>query len=134
MEHISTELDSGIDNQRLRICEQIKFGSDDGKAALSKATEHVFPKSNKYLCTKHLKDNINHYCQNKVGMPKTDRDRIMKKCFESDGLEDADTIIDFENKSKELNDHSRDIYPVFTTVKPRLFEVSGTARFSSNYR
>ena len=48
-------------------------------------------------------------------MPKTDRDMFMKKCFESGGLEDADTIIDFETKSKELNDHSRDIYPVFTT-------------------
>ena len=75
LEHVPTEVDNGIDDIEVRISEQMEFGSDDEKA-LTKAIEHVFPNSERYLCTKHHKDNIKHYCQNNVGMPKTDR----KKC------------------------------------------------------
>ena len=92
LEHVATELDSEIGDVELRISDKMEFGSDDEKA-LTKAIEHVFPNSTRYLCTKHLKDNIKHYCQNKVGMTKTDRDNIMNKLFGDDGVVEADTTI-----------------------------------------
>lgn len=45
----------------------MEFETDDEKA-LTRAIEHVFPSATRYLCTKHIKDNVNHYLQNKVGM------------------------------------------------------------------
>jgi len=61
----------------------MEFGSDDEKA-LTKATDHVFPSANRYLCTKHLKDNVTHYIKNKTGMDKLctarrDYDKVIRK-------------------------------------------------------
>ena len=124
LEHVATELDSEIGDVELRISDKMEFGSDDEKA-LTKAIEHVFPNSTRYLCTKHLKDNIKHYCQNKVGMTKTDRDNIMNKLFGDDGVVEADTTIEFETKSEQLVNLVRDKYPAFANyydsrLQPRL--------------
>ena len=124
MEHVATELDSEIGDVELRISDKMEFGSDDEKA-LTKAIEHVFPNSTRYHCTKHLKDNIKHYCQNKVGMTKTDRDNIMNKLFGDDGVVEADTTIEFETKSEQLDNLVRDKYPAFANyydsrLQPRL--------------
>ena len=48
LEHVSTELDNGIDNVELRISEHMEFGSDDEKA-LTKAIDHAFPQAKRYL-------------------------------------------------------------------------------------
>ena len=90
LEHVSTELDSEIDSIELRISDHIEFGSDDEKA-LTKADDHMFPQAKRYLCTKHLKDNIKNYCQNKVGMSKKDRQKIMAQIFGDSGITDANT-------------------------------------------
>ena len=80
LEHVATEVDNEIETVELRVSDKMEFGSDDEKA-LTKAIEHVFPLTERLLCTKHLKDNIKHYCQNKVGMPKNDREMIMARLF-----------------------------------------------------
>ena len=67
LEHIKTELESDIEAVELRLPESIEFGTDDEKA-LTKAIDNVFPSSIRVLCTKHLKDNVKHYLQNRVGM------------------------------------------------------------------
>ena len=79
----------------------MELGSDDEKA-LTKAIEHVFPSARRYLCTKHLKDNIKFYLQNKVGIDKVERDTVMKSLFGSEGIVDANTTIEFENRSDKL--------------------------------
>ena len=124
LEHVATEVDNDIDEIEVRISEQMEFGSDDEKA-LTKAIEHVFPLSERYLCTKHLKDNIKHYCQNKVGMPKTDRQNVMNKLFDQDGPVDSNTTVDFDVRADEIDSTTKEKYPVFahyfeSNLKPRL--------------
>lgn len=124
LEHIATEIDSEINRQcRIQNIRKMEFGSVE--KVLTKAIEHVFPKSERLLCARHLKDNIKHYCQNKVGMPKAERENIMARMFVENGLADANTTIDFDTKSEELDGLIKDKYPMFakyfkTSVRPRL--------------
>ena len=90
----------------------MEFGSDD-KKALTKAIDHVFPQVKRYLCTKHLKDNLKNYCQNKVGMPKKDREEIMIQLFGDDGMAEANTTVDFEARAGEIDNWTKEKYPVF---------------------
>ena len=115
LEHVSTEVDNDIDEIEVRISEQMEFGSDDEKA-LTKAIEHVFPLSERYFCTKHLKDNIKHYCQNKVGMPKTDRQNVMNKLFDQDGLVDSNTTVDFDVRADEIDSTTKRKVPYVCTL------------------
>jgi hypothetical protein len=39
--------------------------------AITKAIENSFPNAKRRLCTKHLKDNVKHYLQNRVGVNTT---------------------------------------------------------------
>lgn len=124
LEHVATEVDNEIETVELRVSDKIEFGSNDEKA-LTKAIEHVFPLTERLLCTKHLKDNIKHYCQNKMGMPKNDREMIMAKLFAENGLADANSTVDFDAKSHELESSTKQKYPVFakyfeTNLEPRL--------------
>ena len=124
LEHVATEVDNEIETVELRVSDKMEFGSDDEKA-LTKAIEHVFPLTERLLCTKHLKDNIKHYCQNKVGMPKNDREMIMARLFSENGLADANSTVDFDNKCHELESSTKEKYPVFaryleTNLEPRL--------------
>ena len=124
LEHVATEVDNTIDSVKLRVSEKMEFGSDDERA-LTKAIEHVFPGSERLQCTKHLKDNIKHYCQNKVGMHTKDRENIMDSLFGQDGIADANTTIEFDTKSAELEISTKEKYPAFakyyeTNLQPRL--------------
>ena len=65
--NLSSELQSDVDLE-LRIPEIMELGTDDEKA-LTKALEHSFPNSTRYLCTKHLKDNIKITWQTKRQSP-----------------------------------------------------------------
>lgn len=112
LEHIATELDSEIDTVEVRISDSMEFGTDDEKA-LTKAIDHVFPAAKRYLCTKHLKDNVKHYLQNNVGMDKSQRDNIMQKIFGTGGIIGANSTIDFETRSGDLKSIVEENYPVF---------------------
>jgi predicted dienelactone hydrolase len=50
---------------------------------------------NRRLCTKHLKDNVKHYLQNRVGVNTTERNNIMSAIFGDDGLVSADVTATF---------------------------------------
>ena len=69
-----------IDNLELRIPEDIEFGSDDEKA-MTNAISNAFPQERRRLCTKHLKDNVKHYLQNRVGVDSKERKEIMDSLF-----------------------------------------------------
>jgi len=102
----------------------MEFGSDDEKG-ITKAIEHVFPLATRYLCTKHLKDNVRHYLQNKIGVEKGERDIIMAQIFGTGGITDANNTIDFESRSEHLetiiNKQHPTFAPYFTnSLKPRL--------------
>ena len=112
LEHIKTELESDIGAVELRLPEHIEFGTDDEKA-LTKAIDHVFPSATRVLCTKHMKDNVKHYLQNKVGMEQPIRECVMDKIFGTDGIADANCTIDFEAKSDELKLSLQDRYSTF---------------------
>ncbi|CAC5399028.1 unnamed protein product [Mytilus coruscus] len=85
----------------LRIPEELVFGSDNEKA-LTKAITDAFPKSTRLLCTKHLKDNLKHYLQNKVGVDVKERTKLMDVIFGTEGVVNADNTIDFEEKSTAI--------------------------------
>ena len=102
----------------------MEFGSDDEKA-LTKADDHMFPQAKHYLCTKHLKDNIRNYCQNKVGMSKKDRQKIMAQIFGDAGITDANTSVEFLARAETIVNSTRERYPVFaiyfeSNLKSRL--------------
>jgi hypothetical protein len=69
-----------IDNLELRIPEDIEFGSDD-KKAMTNAISDAFPQARRRLCTKHLKDNVKHYLQNRIGVDSKERKEIMDSLF-----------------------------------------------------
>ncbi|KAL3882327.1 hypothetical protein ACJMK2_028681 [Sinanodonta woodiana] len=102
----------------------MEFGSDDEKAT-TKAIEHVFASATRYLCTKHLKDNVRHYLQNKIGIVKGERDAIMAKIFGTGGIANANTTIDFDSHSEDLETIINEQHPTFapyciSNLKPRL--------------
>lgn len=92
----------------------MEFGSDDEKA-LTKAIEHVFPKLNRYLCTNIWRIISSIIVKIRLACRKRTETGSWNNFFERNGLVDAETTIDFEMKSKELDDHSREMYPVFAT-------------------
>ena len=102
LKHVETELSQNVESLEIRLPENMEIGTDDEKA-LTKAIEHVFPNATRYLCTKHLKDNVKHYLQNKVGVERKEREAIMNSIFGDDGIVDANSTIDFETRSSELD-------------------------------
>ena len=123
LEHVETALDLDINNVQLRLSENMIFGSDDEKA-LTKAIDQVFPDATRMLCTKHLRENVQFYLQSKVGTERGQRQAIVNSIFGADGLLNADTTIEFETRSQQLETSSEQL-PAFqnyyrTRLKPRL--------------
>ena len=91
----------------------------------TKAIDHVFPSATRYLCTKHLKDNVKHYLLNKVGTEKRERETLMNSLFGDGGIVDANCTVDFSSRSSDFEDMLKNKYPVFDNyyaknLKPRL--------------
>ena len=123
-EHVSTELDSEIDSVELRTSDHKELDSDDEKA-LTKAIDHTFPQAKRFLCIKHLEDNIKNYSQNKVGLSKKDRQEIMAQIFGDAGITDPNTSVDFLARAEQIDNSTRERYPVFaiyfeSNLKSRL--------------
>ena len=121
LKHVETELSQNVESLEIRLPD-----TDDEKA-LTKAIEHVFPNATRYLCTKHLKDNVKHYLQNKVGVERKEREAIMNSIFGDDSIVDANSTIDFETRSSEINNKYSKEMPVFSEyfnsrLKPKLYE------------
>ena len=121
--HLYAELEHSIDNIELRLHESIEFGSDDERA-ITKAIENSFPNAKRRLCTKHLKDNVKHYLQNRVGVNTTERNNIMSAIFGDDGLVSADDTFNFKAKSlqvKEVAENYKQFVEYYDChLKPRI--------------
>ena len=121
--HLCAELEHSIDNIELRLHESIEFGSDDERA-ITKAIENSFPNAKRHLCTKHLKDNVKHYLQNRVGVNTTERNNIMSAIFGDDGLVSADDTFNFKAKSlqvKEVAENYKQFVEYYDRhLKPRI--------------
>ncbi|ESO87422.1 hypothetical protein LOTGIDRAFT_166572 [Lottia gigantea] len=89
-----------IEDFEIRFDQSIEFGTDNERA-MTKAIEHSFPNATRRLCTKHLKDNIKFYLQNK-GVNSKLRKQIMEHIFGDSGLVNADDSITFERLSIEV--------------------------------
>ena len=60
------------------------FGSDEEKA-IRGAIAKSFPQSSIVGCVRHLKKNLDNLMIDKVGLPKTERKRIIHDLFSPDG-------------------------------------------------
>lgn len=98
---------------------EINIGSDD-EAALVKAIKDVFPNATRYLCTKHLRDNVARYLQDTVGATTSDRNHIVTDIFGKDGLVHMDDTFTFEQKAKDLVNTHQETYPKFVTYFGRV--------------
>ena len=109
---LSSELQSDVDLE-LRIPEIKELGTDDEKVQ-TKALEHSFPNSTRYLCTKHLKDNIKYYMTNKATIPTKERETITQLIFDTNGLCNANDTFTFENISSQITSTtSNTVYRLF---------------------
>jgi uncharacterized protein YegJ (DUF2314 family) len=75
----------------MRISKNMEFGTDDEKA-LTETTKNQFLSADRYLCIKHLKDNVKHYLKNKV--------QQTNRCDQRDNI--ADEILEVLSM---INDH-----------------------------
>jgi len=81
LSHINAKLTNSIDNFDIILPPNIHIGSDDEKA-LTKAIDSVFPNSKRSLCTKHMKENVNDYLRNKIGVKTVEwTQSLVKKAF-----------------------------------------------------
>jgi transposase-like protein len=99
------------------------FGSDDEKA-ITKSIQDAFPSATRRLCSKHLKDNFNHYMQDKIGIDAKERQHLMNVVFCQDGLTNADTTLMLEERSTKVTEEMKE-YPALCQyyekqMKPRI--------------
>ncbi|CAC5425437.1 unnamed protein product [Mytilus coruscus] len=99
--HLASEFK--INSLELRIPEDLVFGSDDEKA-MTNDIRDAFPSATRLLCSKHLKDNLKHYLQNKIGVEVKERNEIMDNIFGKDGVVNANNTVDFEDNSNTFKD------------------------------
>ena len=85
----------------LRLGKDMLIGSDEEKALVN-AIDSNFPASDRFLCTKHLKDGTCAYLQRKVGVPQKERKAISKSIFSENGIVNANDSVDFDAKSKNV--------------------------------
>jgi hypothetical protein len=105
---------------------QLILGSDDEKA-LRKAMRHVFSSAKLVACTRHLKENVNRFLTDKVGMNIQSKKEIIKSIFGQEGIASSFDTDSFDDKIKlfsiqnvsvmetspSLSDYLRDrIYPL----------------------
>ena len=95
-----------VDAKRLVI------GSDDEKA-LRNAIKHAFPFAKYVLCSRHLKNNVNDYLSEKVGIQRKDRKAIIKKIFGPTGVANSDDTVTFEERSELLKEDCKVTAPKF---------------------
>ena len=50
----------------------------------------VFPNSKRSLCTKHMKENVNNYLRNKIGVKTVERLKVMDAIFGEEGILNAE--------------------------------------------
>ena len=70
--HVRAISGDKIGANELKVCEGFNIGSDHEKA-MTNTLDTCFRESERYLCTKYMKDNLNHFLiQKKKSMKKAD--------------------------------------------------------------
>jgi hypothetical protein len=119
----------------------IHIGSDDEKT-LTKAIDSVFPNSKRSLCTKQMKENVNDYLRNKIGVKTVERLKVMEAIFGEEGILNAEDSYQFEQRSAAASTLmvplSNEFLQYFNkTLKPKLlinFNNLGTEGLNSANR
>ena len=76
------------------IGDKIAVGSDEEKA-ITKALAVAFTNSPRFLCTRHLKQNVIKHLENKVGATRFQRSGIVHDLFGDEGIANVYTTFDF---------------------------------------
>ena len=71
-----------------RELEGLIRGSDE-EAAFKSAISRCFVESTHVLCMRHLKQNVNRHLEDIVGYPLKERQKIISKIFDKEGLADT---------------------------------------------
>ena len=85
---------------------------------MMKAIKVSFPNSDSLTCTKHLKENVNQYMTDKIGVDSKLRNQIVKQIFGPEGVTSADDDIVFEHKIEE----TQRLYQVVAPSFDRYFQ------------
>ena len=129
--HISAKLERNFDPD-LKLNEKTYIGSDVEKA-LVRAIEICFPNARRYLCSKHLKDTVSRYLQDKVGMDVQARHQAMMDIFGQKGIAAANSSFDFELRCHEFEKNiSHEGFQNYFSkqLKPRLKNFVSKPRIS----
>ena len=124
LSHINAKLTNSIDNFDIILPPNIHIGSDDEKT-LTKAIDSVFPNSKRSLCTKQMKENVNDYLRNKIGVKTVERLKVMDAIFGEEGILNAEDSYQFEQRSAAASTLmvplSNEFLQYFNkTLKPKL--------------
>ena len=85
----------------------------DDEKALRKAIKHAFPFAKYVLCSRHLKNNVNDYLSEKVGIQRKDRKAIIERIFGPTGVANSDDTITFEERSELFKEDCKVTAPKF---------------------
>ena len=79
------------------------FGSDE-EAAFKSAISRCFVGSTHVLCTRHLRQNANKNLEDQVGYPLKNRQEVLSKIFDKDGLTHSRDIDTYTSRLSTLRD------------------------------
>ena len=75
---------------------------------MTKTLDMCFRESERYLCTKHMKDNLNHFLIQKEEIDEKSRRKTMNEIFGPGGLADSNDTFIFESSSSMLQNSYRE--------------------------
>jgi hypothetical protein len=79
----------------------LRLGSDE-EFAMRKAMHFAFPKAERLVCTRHMKENVTRYLTDKVGVDIKKRDEIVKMLFGKDGMIGCKDKAIFDDRSDQF--------------------------------
>ena len=80
LSHVRAILGDKVGAIELKVGEGFNIGSDDEKA-MTKALDMCFRESERYLCIKHMKDNLNPFLIQKEQIHEKSRRKIVNEIF-----------------------------------------------------
>ena len=99
--HVKSITNHDITGTILQPDIEMQLGSDDEKTLVA-AMDSVFPNSIRFLCTRHLKENVVRFLTKKVGVPQVDLKVVKSVIFGKEGLAHADSFFVYEERVEEF--------------------------------
>ena len=104
------------------------FGTDDEKA-MKQAMQAAFPDSSLLSCTRHLKQNVDVYLKDKIGVCRKERSSIINSIFGPSGITSADEDVTFDHALKK----TEDLIDIFAPSFNRYFQDRVVSLLHSNF-